>query len=1049
MNARSLFLLAILAFAGAGVWLFTSTLDGGASGEFETLDASSDPIGPGAPLGPAAELETLAEGASVGPEVRSDATADVQDVERIEGVAGGLWRAPRGSVWIGGRVELPEGTPLDEKLFVTAKGATFTNRSDGGKEMRVAVDDQGAFRVALAKKTRVGRLYLEGRYLFLKNPKKVRLRDALDEEIVLEPKLGGRLVVTLLAPATHSMDAGVFDGAEVVASVGRGFGSAQTEGKRTSDESVFEIGGLEADKEHIVRASSPIFADGELEEVEVTAGGVKHVDVAYSVGIKIAGEVFDHEGNPLRDAMVLVMTENEASSRNPIFNEGQQNTKTDRRGAFELLGAEPGELALVVEAEGFLDHTYEMGELRDGQRQMGVRLQLDRGELLSGVIKWPDGEPAAGAEVRVSQEWGRGGFQIDKVVDSVVVGATGGFEFSALTEKKCVVTATCLPRGLTQKQMEEQGRLLGDKVLLWSATKAEVAPGSMNLVLTLRPGDTIEGRIVDDRGEPVERFKVVATPAGDNMISSTSLKPVRERFKDERGHFELEGLQPAEWVIRVTAVGYGTPDEQKIKVPYSGGPLRFTAPRSGSVSGVVVDPSGDPVHEARVLIDHGSRTAAATTDREGKFDTTKIVPGWIDVRATADGYGQTEPVRMQIAASGDVDNLRLALTPGAVIRGELHASVEEHEGRSISLRGKDDSNEFGQQRTNSSVETDEDGRFEFTGLSAGTYVVRLEQAFPRGRGRGGAGRRSSWIMRLANQVEAEVVLEVGAEEFVTLGEPPATAVRVFGKITRGSESVGDAMVTCFPRGAEGNDPVGAVFSDDGGNYEMTLEESGEYRFMVGEPGSQASFYETVEEGEEQRIDFEIPTGSIVGKVTGPDGEPLEGVLVTLDDPDNDASMNQRSWLGRRTEATDAEGEYVFDDISPDVPYVLRAGASFGFNTATEGLSQHTQSDVKLSGEETRRIDIELKRSGWIEGLVVDRSGTPVERAEIIAVDGAGVPISLRTQRSRANGTFRYDGLAPGNVTVYAKRGGAEGERVEVRVLEGVGAEARLIAPDED
>ncbi len=167
MNARYLLLAAILVLVGAAVWLVSDPLavadDGNgpealSAGEPLSLSPGDDPQTP-------VDLTPLAPDAAVAGVERSVAALATEDVQPVEGVAGGFWRAPRGSVWVGGRIELPPGTPLDERLVIVAKGATFTNRSDGGKEMRVVADENGEFRVAFAKATRVGRLYLEGRYL--------------------------------------------------------------------------------------------------------------------------------------------------------------------------------------------------------------------------------------------------------------------------------------------------------------------------------------------------------------------------------------------------------------------------------------------------------------------------------------------------------------------------------------------------------------------------------------------------------------------------------------------------------------------------------------------------------------------------------------------------------------------------------------------------------------------------------------------------------------------------------------------------------------------
>ena len=75
------------------------------------------------------------------------------------------------------------------------------------------------------------------------------------------------------------------------------------------------------------------------------------------------------------------------------------------------------------------------------------------------------------------------------------------------------------------------------------------------------------------------------------------------------------------------------------------------APRSGSISGRVVGPSGAAVAHARVTITGSD--AAMTTGETGRFAFPHLAPGHYDVSAEADGFTSARK-RVDVKANTDV-----------------------------------------------------------------------------------------------------------------------------------------------------------------------------------------------------------------------------------------------------------------------------------------------------------------------------------------------------------------------------------------------------------
>ncbi|MHB0969936.1 MAG: carboxypeptidase regulatory-like domain-containing protein [Thermoanaerobaculia bacterium] len=154
------------------------------------------------------------------------------------------------------------------------------------------------------------------------------------------------------------------------------------------------------------------------------------------------------------------------------------------------------------------------------------------------------------------------------------------------------------------------------------------------------------------------------------------------------------------------------------------------------------------------------------------------------------------------------------------------------------------------------------------------------------------------------------------------------------------------------------------------------------------------------------VDVEIALeagGRLVGRVTGPDGSPIDGASITR------ATANQGLVPpGLRNEPTaqsDANGDYVLDSLD--------AGEQ-KFDFEKSGYVSQTKS-VNVSGREAR-LDVRLSRGMTLSGTVTASDGMPVAGADVRA-SSAGVNTSYGDARSDAQGNFKLEGIAPGRYQV--------------------------------
>src|SRR6185503_16833268 len=210
---------------------------------------------------------------------------------------------------------------------------------------------------------------------------------------------------------------------------------------------------------------------------------------------------------------------------------------------------------LMQEAEGLIDGA--SGDVRD------VVLTLERGLSIEGTVVWPDGRLAEGGSVSAS---GRSGVGFGEV-------EAGRFRIYGLKEGDYRIEATA--RG---KSFE------GNAVV----PVVNAGEKSLRLVLDETPIWSVSGTVVDQEGQPVDRFWAYADCLAGTDSSTTG-----------SGHFVLNGLRAGECAVHVQANGY-LPSEQRIVVGPRVEPLHFVLAPAGIVRGRVIDARGNPVLDAAV-----------------------------------------------------------------------------------------------------------------------------------------------------------------------------------------------------------------------------------------------------------------------------------------------------------------------------------------------------------------------------------------------------------------------------------------------------------------
>jgi uncharacterized GH25 family protein len=745
--------------------------------------------------------------------------------------------------------------------------------------------------------------------------------------------------------------------------------------------------------------------------------------------------------------------------QNPlIFGQGGyevRETETNADGTFELVAVAAGKSSIKVEGKGYLDTTEDI-ELVEGQRLTGLEIVIDSGNTIAGYVYWPDRTPVVGVEVDAGFDPSYlGGIEAFNAMRGAEGEAetdeTGRFVISGLGKGPFVLTAEADGEDAPAGAVEKAGE--------WKARVSDVRPGGDDLELILEPPLGVAGRVIDDLGEPIAVFKVLArTKSGGGLMAGLGAETQSDEFEDENGEFFLEGLRAGEWEFVAGAEGYGRAEFVPVTLPLGEGEtLELSLERGAVAKGRVLDPFGAPVAGAEVglqrtladlgrMVSQESEPPTTVADENGEFELTGLSPGSLSLVGRADGYAESEPVGVELGTAEVVEGVVVSMRTGGRLLGQVFDDDgKPWAGQTVLVQVP--TNPTGQKFGN----TDGEGRFVFENLEPETWqVMTFPKAGTSSDDENLDGDDFGAFFKDMKFTMAEI--KDGEDTHVTLGAPPKDPVQLRGRLVAGGEPVPSTMVSFFADGGAGMDAMKFTNTNDEGEFELQLAQPGRYLLSVQKmtgTGQQENveFSEEIPEVEEHELVLQLPMGGISGRVKGPGGSPLAGVRISLG---VDGPLSNGSFTGGNYAevTTDADGNYELQWLREGT-YSVSAGGAFlgGFFGATgeKTFGRQVKSGLKISdGEWMKNVDFRLKDPGSITGRVVS-GGQPVPEAALFVRDAAGNTIDrLSMIQTDASGRFEYLSLEPGDYTIIARtENEVTSQSVPVRGREGEVAQVEM------
>lgn len=350
------------------------------------------------------------------------------------------------------------------------------------------------------------------------------------------------------------------------------------------------------DDDHAPASTKPITVNGEV----ATTG----VELVMPAAATIAGVVVDGAGAPVPDAAVQLSSDRWSIDmvyrQAAADSQGHFEIRTLPRRAFKLRATsdEASSDAVAVDLTG-------VAEKKD------VKLVLDRTGTIAGIVVDSNGEAVAEAEVSADPDFLSGDRGDDDRVlaggDTATTDGDGHFVLHGLEDGNYRLFAVRDSGGV---------RRVGER----AGVVAKVGAKDVRLVLPSPGGVT--GTIVLESG---------GAPALATVTAGWS-----QRITTKDGHFELSGLSPATYDVRVSGAEFS--EAVKRDVVVTAGKVvdlgTITVRPGRKVAGKVVDGKGAPVEDARVMM---GQLLFGDGKKVGGADDSEPQPGLRQVTTNSSG----------------------------------------------------------------------------------------------------------------------------------------------------------------------------------------------------------------------------------------------------------------------------------------------------------------------------------------------------------------------------------------------------------------------------
>ncbi|MGE0400733.1 MAG: sigma-70 family RNA polymerase sigma factor [Kofleriaceae bacterium] len=416
----------------------------------------------------------------------------------------------------------------------------------------------------------------------------------------------------------------------------------------TAPDGTFAIEGLPRRAVDIVAAHTS--GSSAIVPIDLAEKPTHEVTLKLDVTGAIEGTVVDSTGQPLGDAQVSAEpTYTGSLEQQEVWSvRGSQLAVTDQGGGFRFAGLPPGPYRLRAARLGAAESSMALAKSvlvtvtdKPGDK---VQLVLLADGVVKGKVALPDGTAPAAFTVSISGTY-----------PTPFATPDGSFSLPAAAGTHTIVVD-------------------GRRFLAAKAKEVTVEPGKPTDVgtITVQPGRSVSGRVLDENRMPIANAKVAAgkllTGGGTELYIENESIDAKDTVTDETGYFHLEGFPPTPITI---VAGKDTQRSPSIRLPASpdSANIDLVLGKAAGLDGTITrdaKPLADTIVIANPVGANGSNFFTQTGP-DGTFTIDGLAPGPYVVYPMIGGGGPRPKdmyaLRVEIAPTGRTKTT-IDATPG-------------------------------------------------------------------------------------------------------------------------------------------------------------------------------------------------------------------------------------------------------------------------------------------------------------------------------------------------------------------------------------------------
>ncbi|MFO7566429.1 MAG: carboxypeptidase regulatory-like domain-containing protein [Enhygromyxa sp.] len=434
------------------------------------------------------------------------------------------------------------------------------------------------------------------------------------------------------------------------------------------DDGGFTLTGVTPDSYRVTVECEDHLALDEYAPIEVSEGAPPSVELLVRPGLRVAGRVVDHAGEPVGDSEVQAIPTDGNMTQAP------PSVRSTPDGSFVLTGLDAIRYQVAVVASPFAPTPSEsvVVDLSKApaptEHELELELELDAGATLEGTVTDDRGQPITKARVEPIPL--RGGFQWGHRKQARTDGQ-GRYRIEGLAAGAYRVEVGRArsetyrhpgqsaedPEGVLVELAKGESRQLDIEVV---AAKLVITGTVSSMEGPVNDAFIVYGRMSDSEA---------SSGWGDRQQTRGKLYEERPIMTDADGKFRIEGLQEGRYLVLAERRGGG---EALAEGVVAGSHIELEIEETGSIEGRVVVEGGElptrlslTLEDRSVEIDFEQRTFATA----GQFRFDRIPAGHYDLRVeSALGMART---KVQLARGEQKRGITLTLQPTHRVSGRL------------------------------------------------------------------------------------------------------------------------------------------------------------------------------------------------------------------------------------------------------------------------------------------------------------------------------------------------------------------------------------------